>query len=231
MMRMHLLLGGGAMIGPHNDNSTTSTEAVSQEPNALASPDRLNSFSDCVISIFITIMLLNLRAPQGAGWSVFKPLWPSFGAYALSFMFVGVSWFNHRHLMAFVRYCSSSIIWTTLLFLFTMSFLPFSTAYMAAERMSSFSVMVYAIAFMPMIMSFMALETCLAYGHSANRGYKAGHHAVMVRGVVALLIYGLAILISYASARWAFALILFNTVLYVVPEKVRTFGRKRSKRS
>ena len=202
----------------------------SEEPKTLASPDRLNSFSDCVISIFITIMLLNLRAPVGSGWSVFKPLWSSFGAYSLSFLFVGVSWFNHRHLMAFVNYCSSSIVWTTLVFLFTMSFLPFSTAYLAAERMSSFSVMVYAITFMPMIASFMAIETCLAYGHPANRAYKAGYHAVMVRGVMALLIYAVAIPTSYASSRWGFGLILFNTVLYVLPEKVRLFGRELDSR-
>jgi uncharacterized membrane protein len=203
---------------------------MSEEPKALASPDRLNSFSDCVISILITIMLLNLRTPVGSGWAALRPLWPSFGAYALSFLFVGVSWFNHRHLMAFASYCSPSIIWTTLFFLFTMSFLPFSTAYLAAERMSSFSVMVYAITFMPMIASFMAIETCLAYGHSANRAYKAGYHSVMVRGAIALLIFSVAILISYASARWAFGLILFNTVLYVLPEKVRLFGRELDRR-
>jgi uncharacterized membrane protein len=127
--------------------------------------------------------------------------------------------------MAYVSKCFPAIVWSNMVFLFTMSLLPFSTSYLAEQRMSAFSVMVYAITFMPMIISFMVMETILAVWGEQDTEYRSGFRAVLIRGIVALLVYATAVAVSFVSAKWAFVLILGNTLLYLTPEKLRAIGR------
>ena len=193
--------------------------SASLEAGSGVSAARLSSFSDCVISIVITVMILNLKLPQGTGWRQVASVWPTAAAYCLSYIFVGVCWVNHHHLLTFVRRPVMSVLWTNLGFLFAMSFLPFSTAYLAQERMNSFSVLLYSISFMPVITSFMMLEIAIARSPH-YRTAAAGVRRALLRDALALAIYAVAAIAAPFSAKLATLLIVAVTPLYLLPEKV-----------
>jgi uncharacterized membrane protein len=87
--------------------------------------ERLGAFSDGVIAIIITIMVLDLKPPHESSLQALLGLWPTFSAYALSYLFVGVVWVNHHHLLRYVENASPSIIWSSMVFLFFVSLIPF----------------------------------------------------------------------------------------------------------
>ena len=188
--------------------------------------NRITAFSDSVIGVIITIMVFNLKSPDGSGWRVMGALWPTFTAYGLSYMFVAICWMNHHYVMVYVKRSFPSLIWSNFAFLFTMSFLPFTTSYLAQQRMSSFAVLLYALSFMPMLLSFMILETVIAHGQHGSPEFKRWYLIAMIRGIFALAIHGTAALLADRSAILAFSLILANTVLYISPESLRSIGHR-----
>src|SRR4051812_36266337 len=106
---------------------------------------RLEAFSDGVIAIIITIMVLELRVPHGASFTDLLPLFNVFICYILSFIFIGIYWGNHHHLLHTVHHVNSKIIWGNMHLLFWLSLIPFSTAWMGENHFSKFPVAVYSI--------------------------------------------------------------------------------------
>jgi uncharacterized membrane protein len=94
---------------------------------------RLEAFSDGVIAIIVTIMVLEMRAPHGTDWETMKPLAPKFISYGLSFLYVAIYWVNHHHLLHTVKRVSSSIMWANINLLFWLSLIPFATAWMGRK--------------------------------------------------------------------------------------------------
>jgi uncharacterized membrane protein len=107
-------------------------------------PERLAGFSDGVLVVIITIMVLDLKAPHGANWSALVPLWPTFLSYGLSYLFVGVFWANHHYMLRDARVAGPMLVGANLFTLFTVSLIPFCTAYLAENRMASFPTALYA---------------------------------------------------------------------------------------
>src|SRR6185436_13065732 len=99
--------------------------------------NRLEAFSDGVLAIIITIMVLELKAPHGAQFAALTPLIPVFSAYLLSFLYVAIYWNNHHHLLHTVRYVSAGILWSNLHLLFWLSLFPFATAWMGETHVAS----------------------------------------------------------------------------------------------
>ena len=99
--------------------------------------NRLEAFSDGVLAIIITIMVLELRAPHSDSLTALKPLLPVFMAYVLSFMYVGIYWNNHHHLMHTVQHVSASILWANMHLLFWLSLVPFATAWMGENHFAA----------------------------------------------------------------------------------------------
>src|SRR6187549_3788450 len=91
---------------------------------------RMEAFSDGVIAIIITIMVLELKIPEGSDWAALRPLLPVFLSYVMSFLFVGVYWNNHHHLLQASRHVTGSVLWANLHLLFWLSLVPASTAWM-----------------------------------------------------------------------------------------------------
>ncbi|MEI9945109.1 MAG: TMEM175 family protein [Chitinophagaceae bacterium] len=91
---------------------------------------RLEAFSDGVIAIIITIMVLEMKAPEGVSWEILKPLVPKFISYALSFLYVAIYWGNHHHMLHTVKKVTPQIMWANMGLLFTLSLIPFTTAWM-----------------------------------------------------------------------------------------------------
>src|SRR5689334_15601227 len=106
--------------------------------------DRLAAFSDAVFAVIVTIMVLELKAPEEPSFSALWPLWPTAVSYAVSYLFIAIIWINHHYLMRFVGPPSSKLIWINFAHLFLVSLLPFATAWIARTSLATSPVVFYA---------------------------------------------------------------------------------------
>jgi uncharacterized membrane protein len=125
-------------------------------------PERLAAFSDGVIAIIITIMVLELKVPHEPSLRALSQLWPVRLSYALSYLFAGVFWANHHHLLRHARDTQPMIIWANLLVLFFVSLIPFFTEYMAETRLAAFTTALYAGVFLLVTLTFIFLQKVIA---------------------------------------------------------------------
>ena len=109
------------------------------------SKDRLEAFSDGVIAIIITIMVLELHAPEHATWAALLPLWPVFLSYVLSFIYLGIYWNNHHHLLQAIKHVDGRVLWANMHLLFWLSLIPFVTAWMGQNRFDPEPVALYGV--------------------------------------------------------------------------------------
>src|SRR4029079_10704093 len=125
---------------------------------------RLEAFSDGVIAIIITIMVLELRAPHGDELSALAPLWPTFLSYILSFVFIAIYWNNHHHLMHAVRHVNGAILWANIHLLFWLSLTPFATAWMGDNHFAPMPVAIYGgVQCMAGVAYFILVRTLIAH--------------------------------------------------------------------
>src|SRR6185436_11856292 len=108
--------------------------------------ERLTAFSDGVIAIIITIMVLELKVPHGADWAALSKLLPVFLSYVLSFVFVGIYWNNHHHLLHASRRVNGAVMWANMHLLFWLSLIPFATGWMGENHFANLPVAVYGVA-------------------------------------------------------------------------------------
>ena len=185
---------------------------------------RFKSFSDGIFAIVLTIMIFNLKPPSSEGWRWVVALWPTIVAYALSYIFVGVCWLNHHYNLQHIKTVYSPLIWTNFNFLFWMSFLPFTTSYLAGERFSRFAMLVYALTFIPMVSSYMVLECATAFGEQGDSTFRKWLWIAMLRGALALVLFGAAAALAYPFPKAAFGCILATLLLYIFPEHLTRLG-------
>ncbi|HLN73776.1 MAG TPA: TMEM175 family protein [Prolixibacteraceae bacterium] len=119
---------------------------------------RLEAFSDGVLAIVITIMVLELVAPEGSEFSDLKPLYPKFLSYLLSFVYLGIYWNNHHHLFQAIERVNGKILWANLTLLFILSLIPFTTAWMGENHFAKNPVALYGINLLLSAVSFLILE-------------------------------------------------------------------------
>jgi uncharacterized membrane protein len=187
-----------------------------------ASSDRLAAFSDGVIAVIITIMVLELKAPHDASWASLLRIWPTFLSYALSYLLVGVVWVNHHHLLRYPERPDLWVIWANLAFLFFVSLIPFFTSYMAENHLNSFTTALYAGVFLLITISFMFLQRAITRRFREGIELKAGERAA---NWLALALYLLAIPAAYLHPAISLALIFGVAVLYFVPEAFHRVAR------
>jgi uncharacterized membrane protein len=119
---------------------------------------RLEAFSDGVLAIIITIMVLEIKIPKSSNWSELQALIPVFISYLMSFMYIGIYWGNHHHLLHSLKAISSGIIWSNLNLLFWLSLLPFATGWMGENHFEPNTVLVYGIILLMCAISFGILQ-------------------------------------------------------------------------
>ena len=122
------------------------------------SPGRLEAFSDGVIAVIITIMVLELKVPQEAGWHGLRAIVPTLLVYLLSFMFTGVYWVNHHELISRLSKCNNRILWANLVWLFSLSLIPCFTSYVVDHEIDAFSVEIYSACMLFAGMTFLLLR-------------------------------------------------------------------------
>lgn len=121
------------------------------------SSERLRSFSDGVFSVVITILVLELHAPSEARWGALAEFWPEAASYAASYLFIAIVWVNHHHLLRFADLATPRLIWFNFAHLFSVSWLPFATSWVARTRMGGVAVFAYAAVFVMVNVTYIAL--------------------------------------------------------------------------
>ncbi|HEY1291290.1 MAG TPA: TMEM175 family protein, partial [Burkholderiales bacterium] len=119
---------------------------------------RMEAFTDGVIAVIITIMVLELRAPDDPSFTALAALWPTAVSYAVSYLFIAIIWINHHHLMRFVRAPTARLVWLNFLHLFLVSLVPFATQWTAKTRLAAAPVMAYAAVFVCVDAAYLAFE-------------------------------------------------------------------------
>ena len=131
--------------------------------------DRLTAFSDGVIAIIITIMVLELKVPASPSLSALMALWPTFLSYALSFLFVAIYWNNHHHLLHACRRVNASILWANMHLLFWLSLLPLTTEWMGTSHFAEIPVAVYGFSMSTPAVAYTILQTQIVRANGADR--------------------------------------------------------------
>src|SRR6184192_1837472 len=120
--------------------------------------DRLEAFSDGVLAIIITIMVLELKVPHGSDWTAIEPLLPVFLSYVLSFLYLGIYWNNHHHLLKASRRVNGGILWANLHLLFWLSLMPFATGWMGENHFAPWPSAVYGLVLLMAAIAYLILE-------------------------------------------------------------------------
>ena len=182
------------------------------------SKDRLEAFSDGVIAIIITIMVLELRAPAQPNWAALLPLWPVFLSYVLSFVFLGIYWNNHHHLLQAIKRVDGRVLWANMHLLFWLSLIPFVTAWMGENRFAAQPVALYGIVLLLSAVAYFILTKALLALH--------GYDSVLAtalggdfKGKISLVIYLAAVPLSFVHSWIACALYVLVTVMWLVPDR------------
>ena len=180
--------------------------------------NRLEAFSDGVMAIIITIMVLELKVPHGDGPSDLLPLLPVFLSYVLSFIYVGIYWNNHHHLFHAVKHINGPILWANLHLLFWLSLMPFASGWMGENNFGQLPVLVYGMVMLMSGVAYFVLCRILIAHHGA-----ASILAVALgqdrKGMFSVALYLLAILLSFVEARLSLALYVLVALIWIKPDR------------
>lgn len=182
------------------------------------SKGRLEAFSDGVIAIIITIMVLELKVPHGTDLAALRPLIPVFLSYVLSFIYLAIYWNNHHHLLQVVRHINGSVLWANLHLLFWLSLLPFVTAWAGENQFAPLPVAFYGIVLMLAAIAYFILTRVLiaCQGKDSTLAAALGSD---FKGKISVVIYALAILLSSVNAWLACLLYVSVAVMWLIPDR------------
>jgi uncharacterized membrane protein len=183
---------------------------------------RLEAFSDGVIAVIITIMVLEMKAPHGHEWQDLIRLLPVFLSYVLSFVFVGIYWNNHHHLLHAVKHVSGGILWANLHLLFWLSLIPFVTSWMGENHFAALPVALYGVVLLFCGVAYTILARALIHHHGKDSLLaKAMGETVVgdVKGLASVFLYAVAIAASYWSTAVSGACYVFVAVMWLVPDR------------
>jgi uncharacterized membrane protein len=179
---------------------------------------RLEAFSDGVIAIIITIMVLELKAPAGTGWTALVPLGPTLLSYGLSFVFLGIYWNNHHHLFQAVRFVDGRVLWANLHLLFWLSLTPFVTAWMGENHFAPVPVALYGVVLFSAGCAYYILAQLLIAKHGRDSVIAKALGRDM-KGKISVVLYALAIL---SALRWpaiACGFYVVVAIIWLVPDR------------
>jgi uncharacterized membrane protein len=179
---------------------------------------RLEAFSDGVIAIIITIMVLEMRAPHGADLSSLGPVLPVFLSYVLSFVHVGIYWNNHHHLLHAAKQVSGGVLWGNLHLLFWLSLVPFVTAWMGENHFEQPPVALYGVVMLMSGVAYYILTLTLIRHHGQESPLRAAVGNDF-KGVISVAIYAVAIVLSFANRWLALSLYIAVALMWLVPDR------------
>jgi len=184
---------------------------------SVMSKDRLQAFSDGVVAIIITVMVLELRAPQGGTPAALRPLLPVLLSYVLSFVNLGIYWNNHHHLFQAVERVNGRVLWANLHLLFWLSLLPFATAWMGATRFSTWPVALYGAVLLLAAFAYTLLVRALLSVHGPDSTLATALGSDL-KGRVSLGLYLSAVPLAFVSSGIAAAIYVLVAVMWLAPD-------------
>ncbi|HEV6967463.1 MULTISPECIES: TMEM175 family protein [Roseateles] len=179
---------------------------------------RLEAFSDGVIAIIITIMVLEMKVPHGSDWQALAPLWPVLLSYVLSFVYVGIYWNNHHHLLHAVHKISGAVLWPNLHLLFWLSLMPFATGWMGENHFAPLPVAVYGGVLVMAALAWVLLQRALLCLPGANTGLAQALGRDW-KGKVSPVIYLASIGLAFVHVGLSLAGYALVAALWLVPDR------------
>jgi len=180
---------------------------------------RLEAFSDGVLAIIITIMVLELKMPEGADWHALQPLLPVLFTYALSFIYIAIYWNNHHHLLHVARHISVGIMWSNANLLFWLSLIPFATGWMGENHFQPFPVAVYAGLLICCGISYTILQKTIEVCHKDDKRLKVFMERQSRKGIISVVCYATAIPLAYVNTAFSGIVFILIAILWLVPDK------------
>lgn len=157
---------------------------------------RIEAFSDGVLAIIITIMVLELHAPDETGLSALWHLWPTFFAYVISYNYIAIYWVNHHRMFGHARSVTNSLLWSNIVLLFTLSLIPFSTSYLGKHFGDPVASAVYALSLFAPSAAFLWLLMSIRRSGSQSEGSLAYYRATTRKCIIAAAIYATSVIIG-----------------------------------
>jgi uncharacterized membrane protein len=179
---------------------------------------RLEAFSDGVIAVIITIMVLELKVPHGTGFDALAPLLPVFLTYVLSFVYVAIYWNNHHHLMHAAQHVNGAILWANMHLLFWLSLVPFTTGWMSENHFEPWPVATYGFVLMCAGIAYYLLAHCLMAAHGRESAIARSLGADF-KGKISVVIYLVAIPLAFVRWWLAFALYVLVAATWFIPDR------------
>ena len=180
--------------------------------------NRIEAFSDGVMSILITIMVLELKAPHDPSPASLARMWPTFFAYVLSFIIIAIYWVNHHHLIQLVSRVDSIVLWANMNLLFWISLIPWVTVYLGDNHALPFPVALYAAVSVAGAISFFLLRASIAR-HQREPEFKRLNKKMARKNLIAILIYIAAIVVAFIYTPLALVMIALPAAMYFLPER------------
>jgi TMEM175 potassium channel family protein len=180
--------------------------------------NRLEAFSDGVVAIIITIMVLELKAPDKADFAALKPLVPVFLSYVLSFVYVGIYWNNHHHMLQSTRRVTGGILWANLHLLFWLSLFPFATAWVGQNHFESTPTATYGVILLLAAIAYTILQRCIIKNQ--------GSHSILasavgrdLKGKLSVVLYCAAILLSFVHPWISNGIFVLVAAIWFIPDR------------
>ncbi|HVG34090.1 MAG TPA: TMEM175 family protein [Pyrinomonadaceae bacterium] len=179
---------------------------------------RLEAFSDGVIAIILTIMVLELKIPHGADWESLRPLVPVFLTYVLSFVYLGIYWNNHHHMLYMTDRINGKILWANMHLLFWLSLIPFTTGWMGENHFASLPTAVYGAVLLASAIAYTILQNLIIAEQGADSKLKAAIDKD-IKGKLSPLFYVLGILLAFVNQWVSDGLYMLVALMWLIPDR------------
>ncbi len=180
--------------------------------------NRLEAFSDGVIAIIITILVLELKIPHGTDFSVLRPLIPVFLTYVLSFVYLAIYWNNHHHMLHTVHKVNGRILWANMHLLFWLSLVPFVTGWMGENHFAAHPTALYGVVLLMAAIAYSILSREIVMHHGPD-SLLAKAMGSDVKGKASIVAYVAAIALAFVDRRIADALYILVALMWLVPDR------------
>jgi uncharacterized membrane protein len=179
---------------------------------------RVEAFSDGVIAILITIMVLELRTPEGTGWTALRPTVPIFLTYILSFVLIGIYWSNHHHLLHAADRVNGTVLWANLHLLFWLSLMPFATGWMGQNHFAPLPTAAYGVVLFMSAVAYWLLQTTIIslHGPSSRLARAVGRDA---KAKLSLVLYAASIPLAFVGQWISDAIFVTVALMWLVPDR------------
>lgn len=211
------------LCDPNSEPAHPQSEFLTQDRHSRASfvgmgKTRLEAFSDGVIAILITIMVLELKVPPGESWEDLLPLWPTFLSYVLSFIYLAIYWNNHHHLLHTVHKVTGPILWANIHLLFWLSLIPFVTAWSGEHKFPEAPTALFGVVLMMAGTAYYILSNIIisVHGKDSELGRAVGKD---FKGIISVVIYLVAVGIAFVSPLVANLLYWSVAFMWLIPDR------------